>query len=179
MKNFRSCKSQNQCSVGQYINNTCTGMEEYNTETCANCTSCPYGYYHANHSGYIESLGMLYVEEQQACNGTGILPSDGNTSCQRCDTCPMGQYASNVSRCTGNGIWKDKFTCSNCQICASGFMHQAPCDGTTFNDTCVECPNCTVGFYKASQWNNSTKRMDCSCQVSFSLPLLSAILMSI
>jgi hypothetical protein len=85
----RTCKGQ--CAVGQYINDTCTGSTEYNTETCVNCTSCPVGFYHANHSGY-NAFGE-YVEEPQACNGTGVIPSDGNSSCRRCDVCPNGQYA--------------------------------------------------------------------------------------
>lgn len=70
---------------------------------------------------------------------------------------------SNVYRCTGNGIWKDKFTCTTCKPCPSGFTHAVPCDGLSFNDTCVECPNCNAGQYKASQWNNATKRMQCYC----------------
>ena len=95
----KSCKIQ--CAVGQFINNTCTGLTETNTENCVNCTSCPFGYYYANHSGL--DLYGTYTEEQQVCNGTGVLDSDPAKSCQRCDTCANGFYASSVGNCTGRG----------------------------------------------------------------------------
>ena len=40
------------CKVGQYISKPCTGRENNDTEidSCKNCTSCPYGYYHATHT---------------------------------------------------------------------------------------------------------------------------------
>lgn len=112
----RSCKFQ--CKVGQYVGDLCTGFTETNTETCNDCLPCPYGHYHINHSGYLE--GYRWVEEQQACNGTGILPSDGYTSCRRCDTCPNGKFANDVGNCTGNGIWKTSFKCQDCLPCESG-----------------------------------------------------------
>ncbi len=114
--NNRSCKFQ--CKVGQYVGDLCTGFTETNTETCNDCLPCPYGHYHINHSGYLE--GYRWVEEQQACNGTGILPSDGYTSCRRCDTCPNGKFANDVGNCTGNGIWKTSFKCQDCMPCESG-----------------------------------------------------------
>lgn len=155
----KSCKLP--CKVGQYTNDTCTGMTETNTEYCLNCTQCPYGYFYANHSGL--DMYNQFTEEAQVCNGTGVLDSDGSTSCKRCDTCANGQYASNVYRCTGVGIWQDKFKCTDCQPCASGYRHAQDCDGTTFDQTCVECPDCLPGQYKASTWNNITKRTSCTC----------------
>lgn len=70
---------------------------------------------------------------------------------------------SNVSRCTGRGIWQDRFKCTDCQPCASGFTHAAVCDGLGFNDSCVECADCSAGKYKKSSWDNVIKRMICTC----------------
>lgn len=78
----KSCKMQ--CAVGQFIDNTCSGLTETNTEVCANCTSCPYGHFYTNHSG-LDVLGV-YVEDLQVCNGVGLLDSDGDKSCTRCNT---------------------------------------------------------------------------------------------
>lgn len=36
-----------ECKVGQYIANLCNGRTTHNTETCVDCKSCPFGYYHA------------------------------------------------------------------------------------------------------------------------------------
>lgn len=71
--------------------------------------------------------------------------------------------SSNVSRCTGRGIWQDRFQCTACKPCASGFTHAALCNGLSFNDSCVECPDCNPGYYKRSSWDNATSRTTCAC----------------
>ena len=156
------------CQPGQYITNLCNGRTMTNTETCGNCSSCPLGYYHAKnltgqmHPDY-EGKSWSPGYTDSPCNGRGILKSDGNTDCERCDACPYGMYASNVNRCTGNGIWKDKFNCTDCRPCASGYEHVVPCDGLSFNDACKLCPACGVGYYISSYWNATGKRMVCGC----------------
>ena len=156
------------CQAGQYITNLCNGRTQNNTETCNNCTSCPYGHYHARNLS-----GMMHPDydgkpwssgyTEAPCNGKGILPSDGVTDCERCDSCPNGMYASDVRRCTGNGIWKDAFNCTECKPCASGYEHAQPCDGLSFNDSCKLCPACPQHTYISSYWNATSKRMVCGC----------------
>jgi hypothetical protein len=163
------------CKVGQYVTNLCTGRTKANTETCVNCTSCAFGYYHAR-----ELSGMVYPAfegdpwatgyREPACDGRGILNSDGTTDCVRCDTCANGKYALDVKRCTGNGIWKDNFTCTDCKPCASGYEHTVPCDGLSFNDSCKVCPACASGFFAVSTWNSTSKRMVCGCKRCLDAP---------
>lgn len=74
-----------------------------------------------------------------------------------------GKYAIDVQRCTGNGIWKDDFTCTDCLPCPSGHEHVAECNGLSFNDTCKLCPSCPPGSYITSQWDASAFRMQCTC----------------
>ena len=139
-----------------------------NTESCANCSSCPYGFYHArNLTGLMhpdfEGKPWSQGYSEPSCDGRGILKSDGKTDCLRCDTCPDGKYASGVGRCTGNGIWKDPFTCTDCKPCPSGYEHAAPCNGSSFDDTCKVCTPCQPGSYISSYWNATSKRMVCTC----------------
>ena len=129
------------CRPGQYLTNLCTGRTMHNTETCANCTSCAFGFYHAKRLAgrtYPRFEGEPWATgyDEPACDGRGILNSDGATDCERCDACANGKYASDVRRCTGNGIWKDNFTCTDCRPCPSGYEHTVPCDGLSFNDSC-------------------------------------------
>ena len=65
------------CQPGQYITNLCNGRTMVNTETCANCSVCPFGYYHAkNLTGYIHpdydgkawSLGYTEVSTRVVMN---------------------------------------------------------------------------------------------------------------
>ena len=100
---------------------------------------------------------------QAPCNGRGTLASNGVSDCERCDTCANGQYAAGVGRCTGNGIWKDKFNCTECKPCPSGYEHTVACDGTSFNDTCKLCPPCPTNHHISSYWNETSKRMVCGC----------------
>ena len=156
------------CQPGQYITNLCTGRTTANTETCASCKSCAYGHYHAkNLSGLMhpdyegKAWSPGYVEAP--CTGKGILASDGVSDCERCDTCPFGYYASDVRRCTGNGIWKDSFNCTECRPCQSGYEHVVPCNGLSFNDSCKLCPSCPPGTYISSYWNATNRSMVCGC----------------
>lgn len=163
------------CKVGQYATNLCTGRTKMDTETCANCTSCAYGFYHAKElSGLVYPAfeGGVWVSgyKEPSCDGKGILNSDGATDCVRCDSCANGWYASDVKRCTGNGIWKDNFTCTECKPCASGYEHVVPCDGLSFNDSCKLCPACAAGFYAVSTWNSTSKRMVCGCKRCLDAP---------
>jgi len=164
------------CKPGQYVANLCTGRSTINTEVCRDCASCPYGHYHAKPlRGSIHPMfdGGVWVPgyiEQTPCNGFGILSSDGVADCDRCDSCPFGKYASDVKRCTGNGIWKDPFTCTDCKPCASGYEHETPCDGFSFNDTCKLCPACLPGEYMVSHWNSTFKRMVCGCRQCLDAP---------
>ena len=103
-------------------------------------------------------------------DGRGILKSDGVTDCARCDVCLYGKYASDVKRCTGNNIWKDNFTCTDCKPCASGYEHVVPCDGLSFNDSCKLCPACAAGFYAVSTWNSTLKKMVCGCKRCLDAP---------
>jgi hypothetical protein len=156
------------CRPGQYIANLCSGRTTVNTESCANCTSCPLGHYHAkNLTGYMhpdyEGKPWSHGYVEAPCTGTGILKSDGASDCELCDTCEHGKYASGVGRCTGNGIWKDKFTCTDCKPCPSGYEHAAPCNGLSFNDSCKLCPACPRNQYITSYWNATSKRMVCGC----------------
>jgi hypothetical protein len=158
------------CKPGQYVSSLCNGRSDANTETCTNCTSCRYGHYHAK-----PLQGLFYPDfdgeqwrpgyvESEPCDGTGILNSDGVSDCERCDSCPNGKYASDVRRCTGGGIWKDNFTCTDCVPCESGYEHVAPCDGLSFSTACKQCPPCAVGHHAVSQWNSTSKRMVCGCR---------------
>jgi hypothetical protein len=163
------------CKPGQYITNLCNGRTTNNTETCADCASCPHGHYHAkNLVGYMhpdyegKPWSPGYVEP--ACTGTGILASDGVGDCERCDQCEQGKYASGVGRCTGNGIWKDRFTCTECKPCASGYEHVAPCDGLSFNDSCKLCPACPMNHHISSYWNSTSRRMVCGCSRCLDAP---------
>lgn len=158
------------CKPGQYIANLCNGRVTQNTEVCVDCASCPYGHYHAKplrgsmHPAFDGDPWLSGYVEDVPCSGIGILKSDGVSDCERCDTCPFGKYASDVRRCTGNGIWKDPFNCTDCKPCPSGYEHVAPCDGLSFNDSCKLCPACPVGFHTVSSWNNALKRMSCGCK---------------
>lgn len=156
------------CQAGQYISNLCNGRSQNNTETCTNCTSCPYGHYHAKnltgkmHPDYEwKPWSSGYVE--LPCTGRGILNSDGLSDCERCDACPNGMYAYDVKRCTGNGIWKDPFNCTECKPCKSGYEHSVPCNGLSFDDSCKLCPACPQHTYISSYWNATSKRMVCGC----------------
>jgi hypothetical protein len=162
-------RCQTTCRGGQYIVNLCNGRTTANTERCANCTSCAMGHYHARpllglfHPAFDgEPWTENYVEDSP-CDGTGILNSDGSSDCERCDACPSGKYASDVRRCTGNGVWKDNFTCTDCVPCESGYEHASPCDGLSFDTSCRKCPNCAAGHHAVSHWNETTKRMVCGC----------------
>ncbi len=166
---------ENSCKPGQYVANLCNGRTMNNTEVCKDCASCPYGSYHAKPlRGYTHPQydGGVWIPgyDEKPCTGSGILASDGVTDCERCDTCPFGKYASDVGRCTGNGIWKDPFTCTDCKPCPSGYEHDAPCDGMSFSDKCKLCPACLQGEYMVSHWNNTLKRMICGCQRCFDAP---------
>ena len=97
------CTLGTNCSVGQYVAGTCTGRTTIDTQRCVDCKSCPYGFYHSTAVAEEDTTTMT---QTQVCDGKSTIPSDGVTDCQRCDTCPNGQYASDVRRCTGNGIWK-------------------------------------------------------------------------
>lgn len=157
------------CKPGQYVSNLCNGRVMADTETCVNCTSCPFGYYHALQlSGSVypsfEGGAWLSGYKENPCDGKGILNSDGRTDCARCDTCPFGKYAFDVKRCTGNGIWKDNFTCTDCRPCASGYEHVYPCNGSSFSDECKLCPACAAGYYVVSTWNDTLKKMVCGCR---------------
>lgn len=197
-----NCKYCNtSCSPGHYITNLCNGRTVKNTETCAQCTGCAYGSYHAKPiQGLLnpEFDGGLWTSfsEENPCNGKGILNSDGFSDCARCDTCPLGKYASDVKRCTGNGIWKDNFTCTDCKPCASGYEHTVPCNGLSFNDSCKVCvhmralccqtfdqlftdlpltgrqmcPPCEAGYHPNSTWNSTSKRMVCGCNQCLDAP---------
>jgi hypothetical protein len=110
----------------------------------------------------IPTFSANWVTEA-ACDGRGIFNSDGVTDCQRCDTCPRGKYAIDVARCTGNGIWKDPFTCTDCLPCASGYEHVSECNGLSFNDSCKLCPPCPPTTYISSYWNATLFRMVCTC----------------
>jgi hypothetical protein len=158
------------CRPGQFITNLCTGRTTNNTETCKDCTSCALGHYHVKPlygQVYPDYEGKKWLNgyvEMEPCDGKGILDSDGVSDCERCDSCPNGQYASDVKRCTGRGVWKDNFTCTDCIQCPSGYEHTVPCDGMSFNDSCKLCPACTPGFYMVSDWNSTSKRMQCGCR---------------
>lgn len=165
------CKAcETSCKPGQYIANLCNGRTTRDTEVCADCASCPFGHYHAKplrgslYPAFEGEPWLFGYTEDAPCNGYGILNSDGATDCERCDTCPFGKYASNVRRCTGNGIWKDPFNCTDCKPCPSGYEHVAPCDGLSFNDTCKLCPACAAGYHTVSTWNDTLKRMVCGCK---------------
>ena len=163
------------CQPGQYVANLCNGRTMHNTETCANCTSCPHGSYHAR-----RLYGSVYPEfdgdewrrgySEDPCNGRGVLKSDGVADCERCDACPAGKYASDVGRCTGNGIWKDNFTCTACRPCSPGHEHVSPCDGLSFSDACRPCPACAAGFHATSYWNATSNRMVCACKRCLDAP---------
>ena len=163
------------CRPGQYVANLCTGRTTRSTETCANCTSCPLGFYHAKklpgktYPPY-EGEPWTDAEPEAPCDGKGIRNSDGVTDCERCDACAPGQYASDVRRCTGNGIWKDNFTCTDCKPCASGYEHVVPCNGLSFNDSCKLCPACAAGHHAVSTWNSTAKRMVCGCRRCLDAP---------
>lgn len=149
-----ACTRATNCSVGYYMSQICSGNKTVDTQVCMPCNPCPYGFYHANHT--VNGI------TEQACTGKGLFPSSG-IDCARCSNCSRGFYISGVGRCDGTGIWKDPFSCTQCKPCLSGFRHAVPCDGFTYNYTCVPCPNCPAGFYKMSTWNDATKVMDCSC----------------
>jgi hypothetical protein len=157
------------CKPGQYVTNLCTGRTKANTKVCVNCTSCAWGFYHAGKlpgKTYPQYEGMPWTvaEPEPSCDGRGIQNSDGVTDCARCDTCAFGKYASDVKRCTGNWIWKDNFTCTDCKPCPSGYEHVVPCDGLSFNDSCKVCPACSAGFHAVSAWNSTLKKMICGCK---------------
>jgi hypothetical protein len=77
------------CWPGQYIANLCNGRTTVNTETCANCTSCQIGHYHAkNLSGYMhpdyEGVPWSHGYIEAPCTGTGFLSSNGISDCELC-----------------------------------------------------------------------------------------------
>ena len=162
------CKSEGNCTVGNYLHTAATGSTDV---ICAPCKPCAVGSFmdvavtgalYCNHQ-YNHPLGNMSkptkclpcsrcADNQHApnvCLGDGHRDINIKLDCQLCATCPLGNYiiSSTCPMFGGSGVAQ----CAQCSSCGVGKYIGFPvCDGTgisqlnSFSDT--DCRTCCTTY---------------------------------
>ena len=142
-----------QCPVGSYVTNLCSGTGSTDTVRCQKCT-CPAGTYALNNtcSGTTirNTLQCIPCTQSSSCPPGYYLYGEcstfSNPVCIQCRP-PCGSVEVEISACSSD---RNRFCLPNNQCfekCPAGFFESRACKPPSVMRECTACTACPAGYY--------------------------------